>query len=35
LTGNLTAKVSNNSIRDFIILKHYKVTIHHPKAPQI
>lgn len=35
LSGNLTTKASNNSIRDFIILKKFKVTIHHPKPPQI
>jgi ribonuclease HI len=35
LSGNSTSKVSNNSIRDFIILKKFNVTIHHPKAPQI
>lgn len=34
LSGNLTAKASNNSVRDFIILKNYKVIIHHPKAPK-
>jgi len=35
LSGNFTTKASNNSIRDFIILKKFNITIHHPKAPQI
>ena len=35
LWGNQTSKVSNNSKRDFLILKNYKVSIHNPKAPQI
>jgi len=35
LSGNLTVRASNNSIKDFTILKHYKVTIHPPKTPQI
>jgi len=35
LSGNYTMKTSNNSIRDFTILKQFKVTTHHPKAPQI
>lgn len=35
LSSNYTTKTSNNSIRDFTILKQFKVTIHHPKAPQI
>ncbi|GAU22345.1 hypothetical protein TSUD_106730 [Trifolium subterraneum] len=35
LTGNNTRKVSSNSIRDFTILKTFKVTIHHPNVPAI
>ncbi|GAU38423.1 hypothetical protein TSUD_396030 [Trifolium subterraneum] len=35
MTGNNTSKTSSNSIRDFIILKHFKVNIHHPRAPVI
>ena len=35
LSGNNTKKASNNSIRDFSILKIFKVNIHHPKAPSI
>jgi len=33
LSGNHTNKVSNNSVRDFTILKSFRVTMHHPKAP--
>jgi len=35
LSGNNTCKTSINSIRDFTILKHFKVTIRHPRAPII
>jgi hypothetical protein len=35
LVGNNTKKVSNNSIRDFTILKIFKVSIHHHNAPAI
>lgn len=35
LYGNLTSKVSNNSITYFTILKAFKCIIHHPKAPVI
>ena len=35
LSGNQTKKVSNNSIRDFTLLKNFKVNIHNPRAPQI
>ncbi|GAU48070.1 hypothetical protein TSUD_324930 [Trifolium subterraneum] len=35
LSGNNTRLHSSNSIRDFTILKTFKVTIHHPKAPII
>jgi ribonuclease HI len=35
LSGNNTNKSSSNSIRDFTILKTFKVTIHHPAAPVI
>jgi hypothetical protein len=35
LAGNNTKKVSTNSIRDFTILKIFKVSIHHPNAPTI
>jgi ribonuclease HI len=33
LTGNNTKKVASNSIRDFIVLKHFKVCTHNPKTP--
>jgi ribonuclease HI len=32
LTGNNTKKVASNSIRDFIVLKHFKISIHNPKT---
>jgi hypothetical protein len=35
LTGNITSLASGNSISDFIILKQFKVSINHPKAPSI
>jgi ribonuclease HI len=35
LTGNNTKKRSSNSIRDFSILKTFKVNIHHPNVPVI
>ncbi|PNX68777.1 ribonuclease H, partial [Trifolium pratense] len=35
LSGNITNKVSSSSIRDFTILKHFKVKIHHPRPPVI
>jgi hypothetical protein len=35
LSGNNTSKAANNSIRDFSILKNFKVNIHHPRAPII
>ncbi|GAU51630.1 hypothetical protein TSUD_414540 [Trifolium subterraneum] len=35
LSGNNSKKTSSNSIRDFIILKHFNVTTHHPKTPVI
>jgi hypothetical protein len=35
LARNNTKKVSTNSIRDFTILKIFKVSIHHPDAPAI
>ncbi|MCH89434.1 hypothetical protein A2U01_0010330 [Trifolium medium] len=35
LSGNGTRKSSSSSIRDFTILEHFKVTIHHPNAPII
>jgi hypothetical protein len=35
LSGNNTRLHSSNSIRDFIILKTFKVIIHHPKTPAI
>jgi ribonuclease HI len=35
MVGNNTKKVSSNSIRDFTILKTFKVTIHHPNAPVV
>lgn len=33
LSGNHTNKVSNNSIRDFTILKAFNCFIHHPRPP--
>jgi hypothetical protein len=33
LTGNNTKKVASNSIRDFIVLKHFKISIHNPRTP--
>jgi hypothetical protein len=33
LSGNNTCKLSSNSIRDFSILKLFRFSIHHPKAP--
>jgi ribonuclease HI len=35
LSGNNTRKTSSNSIRDFILLKHFKVCIHHPSLTVI
>jgi hypothetical protein len=35
LTGTVTSLTSSPSISDFEILKHFKVAIHHPKAPKI
>jgi ribonuclease HI len=35
MTGNNSKKVSSNSIRDFTILKSFKVTIHHTHVPEI
>jgi len=35
LSGNQTKKVSNNSIRDFTILKTFNVNIHNPGESQI
>lgn len=35
LSGNLTHKVSSSAIADFVILKTFDVTIHHPKPPDI
>ncbi|KAK2417490.1 hypothetical protein QL285_039786 [Trifolium repens] len=35
LSGNNSKNVSSNSIRDFIILKHFNVTTHHPRTPVI
>ncbi|CAJ2628350.1 unnamed protein product [Trifolium pratense] len=35
LSGNHSTKTSSCSIRDFIILKHFNVNIHHPKTPVI
>ncbi|GAU36565.1 hypothetical protein TSUD_277710 [Trifolium subterraneum] len=31
--GNNTSKVSSNSIRDFTVLKHFKINIHNPRVP--
>ncbi|GAU27921.1 hypothetical protein TSUD_160160 [Trifolium subterraneum] len=33
LTGNNTSKSSSNSIRDFTVLKMFRITIHHPIPP--
>jgi hypothetical protein len=35
LTGTITSLTSGPSILDFEILKFFKVSIHHPKAPKI
>ncbi|KAK2417205.1 serum response factor protein A [Trifolium repens] len=35
LSGNKTRKVFNSSMRDFSILKKFKIDIHPPKAPTI
>jgi ribonuclease HI len=35
LSGNKTSKVFNSSMRDFSILKKFKINIHPPKAPTI
>ena len=35
LSGTFTNKASNNSMREFTILKSFNVTIHHPMAPTI
>ncbi|CAJ2652437.1 unnamed protein product [Trifolium pratense] len=35
LTGNNTSKLSSNAIKDFIFLKMFRITIHHPKVPVI
>jgi len=35
LSGNLTHKVSSYAIADFVILKAFNATIHHPKPPDI
>jgi ribonuclease HI len=35
LSGNNSKNASSNSIRDFIILKHFNVTTHHPRTPVI
>jgi ribonuclease HI len=35
LSGNKTRKVFNSSMRDFSILKKFKIDIHPPKAPSI
>jgi hypothetical protein len=35
LSGNNTSKVYNSSMRDFTILKKFKINIHPPKAPTI
>jgi len=35
LAGNATWKASSNSMRDFSITKHFNVSIHHPRAPNI
>jgi ribonuclease HI len=35
LSGNNTSKASFSSIVDFTFLKHFKINIHHPKAPVI
>jgi hypothetical protein len=35
LSSNNSKKTSSNSIRDFIILKHFNFTIHHPNATVI
>jgi hypothetical protein len=32
MSGNNTSKLSSNSIRDFTLLKSFKITIHHPKS---
>jgi hypothetical protein len=31
LSGNNTCKASSNSIRDFVFLKLFRISIHHPK----
>jgi hypothetical protein len=33
LSGNNTKKVASGSIRDFIVLKHFKINIHNPSVP--
>lgn len=33
LSGNNTKKVASGSIRDFIVLKHFKINIHNPSIP--
>ncbi|KAK2407625.1 hypothetical protein QL285_043228 [Trifolium repens] len=33
MSGNNTSKLSSNSIRDFTLLKSFKITIHHSKSP--
>jgi ribonuclease HI len=33
LSGNITRKPSSNSIRDFSLLKLFRITIHHPNVP--
>lgn len=35
LLGNNMCKATNNSIRDFTIMKHFKVSTHQPRAPII
>jgi hypothetical protein len=35
LVINNSKKTSSNSIKDFTILKHFNVTIHHPNATVI
>jgi ribonuclease HI len=35
LAGNATFKTSNNSIRDFMVLKNFNVTTHQPRPPLV
>jgi len=35
LAGNVTSKASNNSMRDFNILKIFNVATHQPRTPMV